>query len=150
MNATPQSAEDEQHLRLLSLFHYVVGGLTALFACFPLLHVAMGLAMVFSPDSFGGKSGEQPPAFFGWMFTCLGGGMFLAGLAVAICVALAGRYIRQRTRYWFVFILACFQCAIFPFGTALGVFTIIVLSRPSVKALFQPPPIRVAEPFPDY
>ncbi len=150
MNATVDSSEDQQHLQLLSIFHYVVGGLTVLFACFPLIHVALGLAMIYAPDSMGAKPGEQPPAAVGWLFTCMGGAMFLGGVAVAVCIILAGRFIRRRARYWFVFVRACFQCAIFPFGTALGVFTIIVLSRPSVKALFQPPPIRVGEPFPDY
>jgi hypothetical protein len=28
-----------------------------------------------------------------------------------------------------------------PFGTALGIFTIIVLLRPSAKLLFDPPPV---------
>lgn len=136
MNSTPATSDDEQHLRLLTIFHYVVGGLTALIACFPLLHVAMGLAMIFWPESMGGKPGEQPPQFIGWIFTCMGAGMFLAGLSLAVCTALGGRFIKRRIRYWFVFVLACFQCSIFPFGTALGVFTIIVLSRPSVKSLF--------------
>ena len=108
MNSTPQPSDDEQHLRLLSIFHYVVGALTALIACFPLLHVAMGLAMIFWPESMGGKPGEQPPAFIGWLFTCMGAGVFVAGLAVAICVILAGRFIRRRVRYWFIFVLACF------------------------------------------
>ena len=140
MNSIVPASDDAQHLRLLSIFHYVVGGLTALIGCFPLIHVALGLAMIFSPESMGGKQGEQPPAFIGWFFTCLGGGMFLGFLSIAVCTALAGRFIARRRRYWFIFVLACFQCAIFPFGTALGVFTIIVLSRESVKLQFQVPP----------
>jgi hypothetical protein len=32
--------------------------------------------------------------------------------------------------------MACIQCAFFPFGTVLGVFTIITLSRERVKELF--------------
>jgi hypothetical protein len=35
------------------------------------------------------------------------------------------------------FVVAAIECIFMPFGTVLGVFTIIVLSRPSVKALFQ-------------
>lgn len=33
--------KDLEHLRLLSIFHYVVGGLIALFACFPIIHLMM-------------------------------------------------------------------------------------------------------------
>ncbi|HEV2842919.1 MAG TPA: hypothetical protein VGW39_16480 [Chthoniobacterales bacterium] len=129
--------QDEQHLRLLSIFYYVVGGLTALFACFPLIHLALGLAMLFSPELLSGKPGEQPPpAIIGGLFTCIGGLMFLAGQTLAVSTILSGRFLTQRKRYWFVFVIACLQCSLFPFGTALGVLTIITLSRESVKELF--------------
>ncbi len=136
MNSIPADA-DAQHLRLLSAFHYVAGGLTVLFACFPLIHLALGLAMVFSPSFFQSKPGEHsPPQVLGWAFVLMGGLMFLIGQSLAVCTLLAGRFIAQRKRYWFVFVTACMQCALFPFGTALGVFTIITLSRQTVKSLF--------------
>jgi hypothetical protein len=39
---------------------------------------------------------------------------------------------------------AALACTLMPFGTVLGVFTIIVLSRPSVRVLFSQP-IEVAD-----
>jgi hypothetical protein len=30
---------DEEHLRLLTIFHYIVGALAALFSCFALMYV---------------------------------------------------------------------------------------------------------------
>src|SRR5678810_582248 len=136
MNTPPAGTDDKEHLRLLSIFHYVVGAFTLFIACFPLIHVGLGLAMIYAPQWFSNKPGDVPPAFVGWLFTCMGAGMFLAGLSLALCIVFAGRFIAQRRRYWFVFVVACFECAIFPFGTALGVFTIVVLSRPTVKSLF--------------
>ena len=65
-----------------------------------------------------------------------GGALFVLGECFAACVIAAGQFIRSRRRYWFVFVIACMQCAFFPFGTALGVFTVVVLSRPAVKQLF--------------
>jgi len=138
VNPTPPYDQDEQHLRLLSIFYYVIGGLTALIACFPLIHLGLGLAMLFSPEFFSGKPGEQPPpAIVGGLFTCIGGFIFLAGQALAVSTIMAGRFLAQRKRYWFVFVVGCIQCALFPFGTALGVFTIITLSRETVKELFK-------------
>jgi len=126
------TAQEEQHLQLLAIFHYIVGGLTALFACFPLIHLTIGLVMV-----FGGFSGNQaPPAFVGWLFIILGGGFFLVGQSLAICIIIAGRFLAQRRRYPFVFVVACCECLFMPFGTVLGVFTIVVLSRESVKSAF--------------
>jgi len=42
MAATQQ---DEQYLKILSIFHFVVGGIAGLFACFPVFHLAMGVAI---------------------------------------------------------------------------------------------------------
>ena len=58
--------QDEEHLRLLATFHYVVAGLGALFACMPLMHVAMGVMMHTDPSFMGGgKSAPPQPAFIG-------------------------------------------------------------------------------------
>jgi hypothetical protein len=61
---------------------------------------------------------------------------FFMGQAIAGCVIASGRFLKQRKNYTFSFIIACFSCAAFPFGTILGVFTIIVLSRDSVKRIY--------------
>ena len=145
-NLPPPSNDDAQHLRLLAIFHYVVGGLTALLACLPLIHVALGLAMIYAPRSLANKPGDEPPAFVGWLFVGMGSAFFLAGITLAVCIILAGRFLARRKRYWFVFVLACLQCAVFPFGTVLGVFTIVVLSRESVKAQFSAAPMLPDDP----
>ena len=38
--------DDLQHLRLLSIFHYVVAGIIALFGLFPVFHVVFGILML--------------------------------------------------------------------------------------------------------
>lgn len=133
MSAT---STDEQHLQLLAIFHYVVGGLTALFACMPLIHLGIGIAMIVAPQSFGTQSEQQPPAFVGWTFAALGGMFFVLGQILAVCIIVSGRFINRRRRYTYVFVMACIECIFMPFGTVLGVFTIIVLMRESVKQLF--------------
>jgi hypothetical protein len=55
----------------------------------------------------------------------------------AFCVFLAGRNLAQQRRYTFCLVIAGLLCIFIPFGTVLGVFTIVVLVRPSVKALFE-------------
>lgn len=126
---------DEEHLKLLAIFHYVGGGLTAVFACLPLIHLGMGIVMLISPDFFG-DNGKLPPPFLAWMFVALGVIFFLLGEALAICMILAGRFLSHRSNYWFPFVVACVECMFVPVGTVLGVFTILVLARDSVKQLF--------------
>jgi hypothetical protein len=57
--------------------------------------------------------------------------------AFGILCIIAGRKYANPEGYRFCFVLAVFTCFNFPLGTALGVFAIMVLNRPSVKALFQ-------------
>jgi len=127
--------QDADQLRLLSIFHYVVGGLLAFFACIPLVHLALGLMMVLCPQFFG-PAKDQPPPFLGWLMVIFAGLFILAGWILAALVAWAGRCLQRRQHYTFCFVMACVACVFMPFGTVLGVFTIIVLHRPSVRMLF--------------
>lgn len=130
--------QDSQHLRLLAMFHYIVGALGALFSLFPLVHVVMGIAMLMPAAGFSDQSGNPPPPFVAWLFIVLGGLFIIIGLASSIAIALSGRFIFRRTHYMYSFVVACIECIFLPFGTILGIFTIIVLSKPSVKQQYQP------------
>jgi len=55
--------QEEQYLRLLSIFHYVVAGLTALFSCFALPHIAMGIAMQSEGPEYAASLLEAQSAF---------------------------------------------------------------------------------------
>ena len=128
---------DSEHLRLVAIFHYVVAGLAALFSLFPLLYAGMGAVFIWMahhPNR--GQTGEPPPEALGWIFVAGGCLFFLLGLAIAVCILIAGRSLALRKHYLFAFVIACVECLFMPFGTVLGVFTIIVLSRDSVRALF--------------
>src|SRR6266487_3592000 len=129
--------QDKEHLRLLSIFHYIVAGLAALFSFFPLLYTTVGAIFIFVARHGTPKPGEElPPEFIGWILAVIGSLLFLFGIAIAICILIAGRSLAKHVRYWFAFVMACIECLFIPFGTILGVFTIIVLSRESVKTLF--------------
>jgi hypothetical protein len=129
--------QDKEHPRLLAIFHYVVAGLAALFSFFPLLYTTVGAIFIFAARHGTPKPGEEPPPeFIGWIFAIVGSLLFLLGIAIAICILIAGRSLAKRTRYRFALVVACIECLFIPFGTILGVFTIVVLSRESVKALF--------------
>jgi hypothetical protein len=82
------------------------------------------------------QHGEPPPPILGWIFIGLGSFGFLLGLTMAICILFAGVALAKRKRYMVAFVIGCIECLFMPFGTVLGVFTLIVLSRESVKTLF--------------
>lgn len=125
---------DVEHLRLLSIFYYVLGGLAAAFACFPIIHLIMGIVMVVVAVS-GSGGGDAPPLLVGLFFMMVPLVLMSIGWAYAVCMFITAHHLSRRTKYWFCFVIAAITC-LFPLGTVLGVFTIIVLVRPSVKARF--------------
>lgn len=121
-------------LDLLAVFHYVFAGLCGLFGLLPLVHVAIGAALVTGRLDQGRHDGF--PEVFGWLFIAVGVALVVAALACAALVALAGRSLQTRRHWTFCLVMAAVSCAFFPLGTALGVFTILTLSRPEARALF--------------
>ncbi len=136
----PLSQQDLEHLKLLSILHYVVAGMTAVFASFPLIHVFIGAMMVLMSRVVDKTPGSLPLTFAGGFFMVIGGVIVLTGWSVAVCLVVAGRSLAQRRRHLFCMVVAGVVAALcVPLGTVLGVFTILVLMRPSVKEAFGVP-----------
>jgi hypothetical protein len=127
--------DDAAQLRLLSVFHYVVAGLMALVALFPTLYLVLGLLMASGRLA----PGDDESEVVGWFIASCGSFFAIAGFGFAMLVVLAGRSLAEHRRYTYCLVVAAILCLFAPFGTLLGVFTIIVLVRPSVRALFVPP-----------
>ncbi len=128
--------QDGEHLRLLSLFHYLVAGMQALFASIPILHFVVGAAF-FGLGVFGKGEDRLPGALVGGFFMLFAAAWILIGWTLVLCLVVAGRSLAQRKRHMFCLVVAGVEAVMcVPFGTVLGVFTIIVLLRPSVKAAF--------------
>ena len=135
--------QDQEHLKLLSIFHYVVAGCAAFFSLFPLIYIILGLCMVLAPEEFAG-SRQPPPAVIGWFFFLFGALMMAFDLAFAALVFMTGRFMARHKFHTFCVVVACIECLFMPFGTVLGIFGILVLMRESVKELFKPerlPPV---------
>jgi hypothetical protein len=122
-----------EQLRLLAIFHYGLAAIAAVFSMFPLIHVGFGLAMLRGVLDHGRN---QPPPFVGWMLVAIGSLFIVAGLSYAILVFLAGRFLSQRRHYLFCLAVAGIETIFMPFGTVLGVFTIVALVPEPAKALF--------------
>lgn len=139
--------QDADQLRLLSIFHFVVAGLTGLMSCFPIFHLAIGLVMLTGGIGPGPHAnGEGLPAgrgdaiagvMIGGVFVALASLIIACGWLLAIAIFFVGRNLARHRRYMYCLTVAAIECLMMPFGTILGVFTIIVLMRPAVKEMFQ-------------
>lgn len=134
--------QDEQ-LRLLAIFHYLLAGLSVLGIGFLLLHRAM-LHLFFGNPSLWKDGATNPAPVIIGMFNVvyLVMGVFIA--AAGLANFLSGWWIQRRTRRMFSLVVAGLNCLQFPFGTALGVFTFVVLQRDPVRDAYR----RSAEPDP--
>jgi uncharacterized membrane protein len=128
--------QDADHIRLLSIFHYVEAAFTGLFACFPVIHLTLGLAMLLGVFEDSGH-GNAPPRALGLLFIIPALMFIVFGILMAVCIGISGYKLGQFKSYTYCLVIAALECVLMPFGTILGVFTILVLLRPSVKLLFE-------------
>jgi hypothetical protein len=138
-----QGAVDAEHLRLLEIAYYIAGGMTAFFSCFFILHFAMFLVLGLHPQFFNNganyNSNPPPPGLFLGMAGVIGVLIILGWLFGALQIY-AGRCLKKRRHRTFVLILAGLETCFIPWGTAIGVWTILILQRATVSALFRSAP----------
>ena len=135
---------DQQHLLLLRIFHYVFAGMQCLYGLVLLLQLLIFNSMYRTMTSRAFEdlnSGPHPvnitppsPPFS--VISMLIVVMLLLTGAMIICNLIAAHSLAVRRNHTFCLVISGINCIIFPIGTALGVFTIVVLLRPSVKRLF--------------
>ena len=130
---------DVEQLRWLTVFYYVTTALFGLFGCFPLIHLTVGLFMLFGPSNTG-PGGGPAPQLVGGIFIAAAVLIMAVGWSLAACQFAVARALERRRRHTFCVVVAGVTAAMcVPLGTALGVFTILVLMRPQVKAAFGRP-----------
>jgi hypothetical protein len=127
---------DRDHLKILTICHYVAAGLSALGLGFIALHYTFMRVFVGNPKIWEGQKGGPPPveffAIFKWFY--LFGSIVIVGYAVLNILSAIG--ISRRRWRVFSMIVAGLNCAHVPLGTGLGVFTFVVLLRESVREVY--------------
>ena len=126
--------QDENHLKLLEIFHYVAAGVTVLVGCIPFVHLAIGIGLQLVPVA--DHPAAEIPRIVGWVLIVFATIIILVFWALALVILVSGRNLCHRQRYKFCLIVAGISCLLIPYGTVLGVLTIMTLMRPSVKQIF--------------
>ncbi len=130
---------EDTNLRILGVFHYVFGGFVALFSMIPLLYMGMGLLISLSPALFESPKGvsEAPPMILGLVFSGIGLVGVLVIATVAVLMFVAGRNIHRTRNLNLCTVAAALACFFMPFGTILGVLTLVELNKREVRDLFE-------------
>jgi hypothetical protein len=128
--------EDEQHLGVLSICHFIYAGLLAAAGVVGVLYIVFGVFLAASIAGAGAPGSGAPAAAVGGIFVVIGGFITLLLWAKAVLMVISGIGLRRRRYRMLSIVLACISCAAVPLGTLLGAFTLVVLLRPSVTAMY--------------
>ncbi len=130
-------SKDESDLNTLSILHYVW---TGLMGCSSLglvgYFVLLGALVAGAPASTTTHGSHAAQAEVSVMLIVFGVIMVCVTIPLLVLHFLAAQGLKRRTRYTLVMVMAGFTCLSVPLGTGLGIWTFMVLGRPSVKALF--------------
>ena len=133
---------DADQLTLLAVFHFVGAGLAVFGMLFLFVHFSMMSAMFNNPQMWNnsqmlknGPQGPPPAVFFAgfkWFYLFFGA-WYVVSLVLNV---ISGICLLGRKGRMFSMVVAGFNCLHIPLGTVLGVFTIIVLMRDSVREAY--------------
>jgi len=132
-----QRVQDAEHVKLLSIFFYISGAITALFALIPLIHVGLGTFLLVASGAARHADERVPMALIGTVLVMIGGTIIVVGELIAVLKMYTGYCLARRKNRTFCLVVAGISCLAFPYGTILGVFTMMVLLRDSVRTLFE-------------
>jgi len=143
VHPTIQAALDADHLRLLEIGFYISGVLTALrfiwFFFIAAIFAVAGVGSVIAARAHSDMpSKDVPPEIVFFIIAVFFGVIILLTLIFAGLEIYAGMCLKKRKHPVMIQVVAAIYCLSIPWGTALGVFTFMVLNRPSVKPLFAP------------
>ncbi len=122
------------NLNTFRILYLIKGILTLGFSLFFILYAGMGL--FFNTAIEHSNANNDLPFNFGWIFVIIGGIGFIISIAFGILTLLASKYIREVKNYNFIFAIAVVNCLTGVLGILLGVFTLVELTKPEIKQLF--------------
>lgn len=122
------------NLNTFRILYLVKGILTMGFSLFFMLYVGMGF--FFSKAVEYSEQDANLPFNIGWIFGIIGSIGILICIILGILNLLVSKYLKTITRYNYIFAVAVVNCLTGVLGILLGVFTLIELTKPEIKALF--------------
>jgi hypothetical protein len=125
-----------QHdLKILSICYYIMAGICGTYVLFFGAYAAFFGAVIASIP-MRNAAGTGIPEFVPRLVAVIGAAMLGIGLVYVAVMLGAAWSMPKRRNYPLVITAAVLNCVQIPFGTALGVFTFMVLGRQGVKESF--------------
>ena len=124
-------------LKILSICYYIQAGIIACYSLFLLGYASfIGTLIHIIQQHSDRTGGRDMPPWLGSLLATIFVMAFLFMMSIALCQFLTGRWLTHHKNRLFCQVIAGFSCLAVPYGTVLGVFTFLVLSRPEARSLF--------------
>lgn len=143
----PSRRVDNDHLNTLSILHYVLAALNLFGGVMAIVQFTFfGPFMerffkAFEQEAAAkGNKGPLGPLEFNEMMHLMMSAMLVFAIVfagVGLLNVISGYFLKQRRHRTFSIVIAAIDCLYVPLGTLLGAFTIIVLSRDTVRAIYE-------------
>ncbi len=132
--AIVQSIKDHEHLRILSQLYLIEAGVQIVIGAVAMCLTLFGAFFVLSAEIF--LQAADMMRAMGWILALLGGLVTVGAWIQAILDFGVSKALTNRTRRKFCMFVAAGECIFVPFGTILAIATFFVLTRASVRPLF--------------
>jgi hypothetical protein len=130
-------------LRLLSIGYYIQAGIAAFYSMLLLGYAGFVTAMLSTIANSPNSTGDNIPPWILPFISLLMLVILLLVCLYTVALFLAGLWLRRFRNLVFIQVIAALNCLAIPYGTLLGIFTFLVLQRPTAKQFFVPPPAPV-------
>lgn len=132
---------DKEHLDILGIIFYIKAGIAAFMSFIMMLYAIFFNLLINDGGIFECFPNDTPkfidPEIIPVVFASISAGFICMMFLVTLLLFLTGRFLRSSRHRIFCFIMAILCLFSMPWGTVLGIFTLIVLNRDSVVKRFE-------------
>jgi hypothetical protein len=123
------------NLNIFRILFLIKGILTLLLAVFFILYALLG-GYILNVAASSSDLRHLPfnPGIIFYIIGCVG---FVFTATLGILTLLASKYLKEIRKHNFIFVVAILNCLTGVLGILLGVFTMIELNKPAVRAMFE-------------
>jgi amino acid transporter len=127
--------QPDNNLNVFRILFLIKGILTLVFSLFFVAYAAFGTVFMNMEEfSHHGSSPDFNPGYIFMIFGAIG---FIICIVMGILQLMASKYIKELRKRDFIMVVAILGCLTGILGILLGIFTIIELQKPNVRALFE-------------
>ncbi|MEA3266771.1 MAG: hypothetical protein U9P42_07500 [Candidatus Fermentibacteria bacterium] len=127
--------QDSDLLSIVSIFHYVLGGFQMLISLAGFVYIVMGILMI--TGAMDSAKVEPVPPELGWVFVGAGVVFVLIFVTIGLFTIKTGVNMNKRRNRTLCIVIDSILCLMVPFGTIVGIFGLVLLTKPEVSDQFE-------------